>query len=340
VAARLTGIQSLYPDVRPEKTAVIGVSGGRDSIALAHLLISMRWKKLVVAHLNHGLRGRASEEDAAFVRQFAKDHGVRCAIGKVNVAALAKRKKLSVETAARDARRDFLLRLAGKHRCGAVFMAHHAEDQAETVLQNLFRGAALRGVSGMAPAAWLGESVLLLRPALDASRREVDEYMAAHGLQHREDESNAFLEFTRNRVRHELLPLLDDIFRREVSPLITRFAEHARQDDEFLQTLVNRCSTDPNVVEPDGSLRITGKFRRQHPAVQGRILRNWLVGRSSRIGSREVHAAQAMLEGRKAGRINLPGDAWLCHDGRRLWLEPSEKSTRRKSKSPRPSKRC
>jgi tRNA(Ile)-lysidine synthase len=273
------------------------------------------------------------------VRKFAEAHGPRCEIRKVNVAALARKKKLSVETAARNARRDFFLRLAKKHRCGAVFLAHHAEDQAETVLQHFFRGSALHGVSGMPPVAALGKSLLLVRPALEASRRDIDEYIAAFALEYREDASNASLEFTRNRVRHELLPLLDDIFRREVSPLITRFAEHARLDEDLARSLAERFVDGEKSIDADGSLEISARFRELHPALQGRILRSWLTARSGRIGSREIQAALAMLKPGAARTFSLPGGVHLKHDGRRFWLEPPAKPTRRKPKSPRSSKR-
>lgn len=328
------------PGLRASKPAIVGVSGGRDSVALLHLLAGAGWSKLVVAHLNHGLRGRASERDAAFVKQLAKSLGLRCEVGKANVAKLAARQKHSLETTARNARREFFARVARKHRCSAVFLAHHAEDQAETVLHNLFRGSSLHGVSGMAPVASLEKSLNLVRPALDASRKDVDEYIAAHRLKFREDSSNASLEFTRNRVRHELLPLLDDIFRREVSPIITRFAEHARQEDDFAQAAADRFAKEQGFVQQDGSLRVDGKFRDQHPALQARILWNWLRPQCGGIGSREILAALEMLRLEDVSQLNLPGDAHLRHDGRRVWLEPCAKPTSRKSKSPRRSTRC
>jgi tRNA(Ile)-lysidine synthase len=320
---------------------LIGVSGGRDSVALLHFLATSGWKKLIVAHLNHGLRGRTSVEDAAFVQTLAKMHGLHCEAAVANISRKAAKQKLSVETAGRNARRDFFLKLARKHRCTSVFLAHHAEDQAETVLQHLFRGSALHGVSGMLPVSLLENSLHLVRPALHTSRRDIDEYIAAHELPYREDESNGSLKFTRNRVRHELIPLLDDIFRREVSPIITRFAEHARQDDDLAQLAVREFESAQGLQLSDSSLEITGPFLALHPAVQGRIIRTWLTQHCGNTGSREVHAVLAALQKRfpSKSQLSLPGGALLHRDGARFWIEPPTKTRGREPKSPRSSKR-
>jgi len=324
----------------PEKPVLIGVSGGRDSVALLHFLTTQGWKKLIVAHLNHGLRGRVSDRDAAFVQALAKTHGLRAQIGSAEIRKAAAKQKLSVETAARNARRDFFLKLARRHRCSAVFLAHHAEDQAETVLQHLFRGSALHGVSGMQPVSLLENTLHLVRPALHTSRKDIDEYIAMHSLQYREDKSNSSLQFTRNRVRHELIPLLDDIFRREVSPIITRFAEHARQDDDFAQASLRAFESTHGFHGTNGVLVITAPFLAQHPALQTRIIRAWLTHQCSNTGSREVHAVLAALQSDapRRSKLSLPGGALLRRDGSKLWVEPPSKPKDRKSKPRRASK--
>jgi tRNA(Ile)-lysidine synthase len=336
----LAEIRTRHPEIKPEKAALIGVSGGRDSVALLHFLASQGWKKLIVAYLNHGLRGRLSKQDAAFVRALAKSHGLRCEIAQANISRSASQEKLSIETAGRNARRDFFLKLARRHLCSAVFLAHHAEDQAETVLQHLFRGSALHGVTGMLPVSSLGETLCLVRPALHTSRKDIDEYIATHGLRYHEDESNNSLQFTRNRVRHELIPLLDDIFRREVSPIITRFAEHARQDDDFAQASVRAFETAHDFHGSNSVLEITAPFLAQHPAVQSRIIRTWLTQQCGNTGTREVHAVLAALQkdAPKKSKLSLPGGALLRRDGAKLWVELPSRTKDRKPKSPRPSK--
>src|SRR5438094_3312059 len=139
-----------FPPTRPH---LIGVSGGRDSIVLLHWLTFLGYQKLIVCHLDHELRGRASQADARFVASMAAKLRLDCEIGRTDVRALAAQLKLSVETAARAARFAFFVRVARQKRCRTIFLGHHADDLVETALLNLFRGAspgglaALRGVS-------------------------------------------------------------------------------------------------------------------------------------------------------------------------------------------------
>src|SRR6266513_5129925 len=128
---------------------LIGVSGGRDSVALLHWLINLGYKKLIVCHLNHQLRGRSSDADARVVEKVARKYRVDCELGAANVRVLAKKKKMSIETAAREARYSFFAKAAKRHRCHTIFLAHHADDLVETFLFNLIRGAGLTGLAGM-----------------------------------------------------------------------------------------------------------------------------------------------------------------------------------------------
>ena len=120
---------------------LIGVSGGRDSVALLHSLVDLGYKNLIVCHLDHQLRGRSSAADARFVEKLAAKYDVDLALGSTNVRALAAKKKMSIETAAREARYKFFAQVAKRRRCRTIFLAHHADDLVETFLINLFRGA-------------------------------------------------------------------------------------------------------------------------------------------------------------------------------------------------------
>ncbi|MEQ1751852.1 MAG: tRNA lysidine(34) synthetase TilS, partial [Prosthecobacter sp.] len=214
----------------PSGPALLAISGGRDSVALLHWLISAGHKKLILCHLNHGLRGRESGQDAAFVRRLAARHGLKCEIRKVAADSHAHQHQISVETAGRELRHAFLFDMARKHRAKSVFIAHHADDQAETILGNLCRGSALRGAGGMmkiTPMKSDGQCLFFLRPLLDWQRADIDAYIQEHRLTFREDSSNLSLEYRRNRLRHEVLPLLNDIFNRDVAPIIARFGQHA-----------------------------------------------------------------------------------------------------------------
>src|SRR5207245_6432360 len=137
----------LTRDFPPDDRYLIGVSGGRDSVALLHWLINLGYKKLIVCHLNHQLRGRSSDADALFVETLAAKYGVAFEPGAASVRALAKKKKISIETAAREARYSFFAKAAKRHRCHTIFLAHHADDLVETFLLNLIRGAGLTGLA-------------------------------------------------------------------------------------------------------------------------------------------------------------------------------------------------
>src|SRR5207302_238159 len=135
-------LRSFLPDAR----YLVGVSGGRDSVALLHSLVERGYEQLIVCHLNHQLRGRSSDADARFVKKLADKYGVGFELGAVNVRVLAKKKKTSIETAARDARYSFFAKAAKRKRCHTIFLAHHADDLVETFLLNLIRGAGLTGL--------------------------------------------------------------------------------------------------------------------------------------------------------------------------------------------------
>ena len=129
----------------PDGRYLIGVSGGRDSVSLLHWLVNLGYKKLVVCHLNHQLRGRSSDVDARFVEKIALRYQAEFELESVNVRAFATKQKMSVETAARDSRYSFFAKVAKRRRCHTIFLAHHADDQIETFLINLFRGAGSAG---------------------------------------------------------------------------------------------------------------------------------------------------------------------------------------------------
>ncbi len=204
--------ENCRPYLSAMTTAVVGVSGGPDSLALLHILRQvMDPERLVVAHLHHGLRPEADAE-MQMVVDTAVAWGLPMVIDRQDVTGLARQQGWSLEEAARHARYHFLAEVAAQEGAPLVMTAHHADDQAETVLLHLIRGSGLAGLRGMLPAAPLptaaAPDVTLLRPLLDISRAEIEAYCAAHQLHPVQDPSNADTTFLRNRIRHELLPLL------------------------------------------------------------------------------------------------------------------------------------
>ena len=302
--------------------ALVAVSGGRDSVVLLHWLLSQGRRDLIVCHLNHGLRGKESDLDAAFVRRLAKKHGLACEIAKTDVSALAKARRLSLETAARQARHDFFANLAAKHGTPHVYLAHHAEDQAETVLANACRGTGLAGISGMKPEQSLENGLVLHRPLLAWRRAVIDACIAAHKLRFREDSSNNSRLHRRNRLRHDILPKLNQALDRDVVPALTRLAAHAARDDDCLNALTLEWLRVHAPDQPDGSLRLTPAFKALHPALLTRLLRHWLAARGvPALDQAHIDAALTLLQPGGPAKINLPGGHHLRRKAARLFVQ-------------------
>lgn len=298
---------------------MVGVSGGRDSVLLLHLLLRGGWTDLVIAHFNHGLRGRVSGQDARWVRALGQRLGLPVEVGRADVARLARKHRQSLETAAREARHAFFREVASRHHTRQVVLAHHADDQAETILANLCRGAGLNGLAGMRAVQSLGR-LTLRRPMLGMERPDIDRLIHTLGLRFREDASNATTEHRRNRLRHEVLPLLDAIYARRVAPLIVRAGTQARLAAEHLDELARAALTDPACVDADRRLCLDTAWRTLSPAVQSLVLRRWLreIWRLPEIGHSEIERALTLLEPNGAARINLPGNWQLRRKARRL----------------------
>ena len=319
----LTGLHRVHPNLSPHRPALIGVSGGRDSVALLHFLASQGWQNLIVCHLNHGLRGRESGQDAAFVRRFAGKLGLRCEVHREDIAALAKEHKFSIETAARVARDRFLNAVARNEGAPFVFLAHHMEDNAETVLGNLCRGSGLQGLSGMAVTATDAAGLVKLRPLLEVRRVEINAYIEAHALSFREDGSNTSRAHRRNRLRHEVLPLLREVCQRDVGELIARSAKLVARDEACLREQALRFAQKQGVWREDASLQITPALKALHPALLSRIVRCWLTERLllPGIGHHEIEVVMGMLTDGGAAKVNLPGACHVRRRAKRLFVE-------------------
>ncbi|MBK7998985.1 MAG: tRNA lysidine(34) synthetase TilS [Verrucomicrobia bacterium] len=229
---------------------LVAVSGGVDSMVLLHVLARMapkhRWQ-LVVAHFNHQLRGRSSDADERLVRETARKLRLTFASGGADVKRAAREGGLSIEMAARRCRHDFFSREAKVRGIRRIVLAHHAEDQVELFFLRLLRGAGPQGLAGMkvlAPSPW-DNAVKLVRPLLECSRDEIEAFASAEGVRFRNDASNASSEFLRNRVRHELLPLLRSQFQPALSKVVLRQMEILSAENDFMDSELNRLLSKP-----------------------------------------------------------------------------------------------
>ena len=286
----------------PEGGRVLcAVSGGRDSMCLLHYLVEWGDLSVTAAHFDHHLRP-TSGRDAAFVRDWCRTHGIPFLLGEGDVAALAA-EGLSTEEAARKARYAFLERAAREGGFAAVCTAHHARDNAETILLNLIRGTGSAGLRGMREARPLGtgpDAPVLLRPFLRWGPEELARYAEDHAIPHVEDESNGSDGPARNRLRHQVLPVLESINPQAVGNIL-RAAETLRREDEALDARVLREV--PEAVGERAAL----------------LLLERAAGRRQDLGAAHAAALLGLPEG---GEADLPyglaarkrdGTLTLCH---------------------------
>jgi len=299
---------------RKRRRWLVGVSGGADSVALLHLLAGAGFRKLVVCHLDHGLRGRASTADAKFVAKLSDGLGLVFESAKADVKGRMRETGESMETAARNERHGFFAACARKHRCGDVLLAHHLDDQAETVLWNLLRGS--HGLKGMAGEKMLG-ILRITRPLLGIRRSELTDWLKDRKLKWREDGSNALPVALRNRLRNEALPLLTEISGRDAAGALVRGAEDWREMADVLEWALARVQ----MTDPQGRLHVPA-LRGIPRVLQAAAIRSFLIGEG--IGNPErdlVGRALELLAGGKTAVVNLPGGKRLRRREGRMWVE-------------------
>jgi tRNA(Ile)-lysidine synthase len=229
------------PQAWCDTTVLLAVSGGADSVALARAAAAIRQPgegRLMIAHLNHRLRGEASDSDEQFVSELARQLGLPCEVARSEPGSFVSTGGDGLEAAARAARYNFLQVTAERLGARYVVTAHTADDQAETILHRIVRGTGVAGLAGMQRARMLGPAVSLVRPLLDVRRSEVVEYLAAMGQAFREDESNSDRRFTRNRLRHDLLPQLAEQYNPQVREALLRLGSLAAEAQQVIDQLV------------------------------------------------------------------------------------------------------
>jgi tRNA(Ile)-lysidine synthase len=310
------------------RSLLVAVSGGLDSTVLAHLLAGLRERlglELAIGHIDHGLRGEASDEDARAVEQLAGKLGVAFAVERVDPGAEreggSSRARPTAQEAARSLRRDALEGMRQRLGFDHIVTAHHADDQAETVLMRLLRGCGPDSIGGIAEASRDG---IALRPLLDVSRADIETFARAQGLSWRDDASNADPRYTRNRLRAEVLPGLQADFNPRLLRAIGDLAEAQRRDTEWLDALVEDEAGRLVARETSGGLRILASGWEQRPEALARRLAKWLLleaGAGRDITRVHLLRVLAFLrEGRLGTAIELPGGFRLSRDRRDSFL--------------------
>ena len=301
------------------KTLLVAVSGGGDSLALLYALHQAQAEfdlRLRGAHLNHTLRGDESDADAAFVAETFRRLAIPYTLQRADVAAYRRAHRLSLEDAARRVRYAFLADAAARHAAHAVAVAHTADDQAETLLMNIIRGSGLDGLRGMQTLDRLAidaANLTLFRPLLGVTRAQTYAYCDALGLQPRQDASNLSLEHTRNRIRIELMPMLER-FNPAARDALLRLARNAAEDAAYIQAQTNAVWQDiarQSEASEDVIALNTQALARQHPAVQSRILRRAVQavkGSADGITRRHILDMRRLIDGPAGRTLHLPDD--------------------------------
>lgn len=296
--------------IRPGHKVVVAVSGGPDSMVLLHILMALKdilEIELIVAHVEHGIRGARSVEDAEYVMSAAQKLGLPIYIKRCNVPAYAKEYGLSEEQAGRIIRYDFFNEICRYRHCDSIAVAHNKNDNVETLLLHILRGSGLDGLTGIKPV--LGK---IIRPLLEVSRAEIEAYCSAAHINPRRDYTNDDLSYTRNRIRLKLIPLLADDFNPNITEALTRTAAILSDDDDFL----NRCTMDvfDRCVHKDDGIIVLdiSAFNATHIALRRRLLRFIILRLKGDLNGIEyMHIEQLLAyieESRVGTKLMLPSD--------------------------------
>lgn len=315
---------------RNRNPVIVGVSGGPDSVALAHILHALQYEigfHLHIAHYNHHLR-RTANGDQKFVEALAEKLNVPCSVGHwKNPKAL---KKGSLEEAARKHRFKFFSQIAKKINAHAVFLAHTENDLAETVLMRILRGTGLQGLRGILPRKEM-DDIVIVRPLLNIKKETILTFLKRKRIGYRIDPTNLQKNFFRNRVRLELIPLLQKKYNHNIQGLLTNLANNAGTDFDYLESQARKLFEKHTKPSNNGTVHIDRKaLAVLHPALQRMVLRlgiQKLKGNTNRLTLTHFKEIEDLLENRPKGSIvNLPQGIFARKDIKYLLLSHNRPS--------------
>ncbi len=292
-----------YAMVSEGDKILIALSGGADSVALFLLFMDFQSKmklNICAAHLNHGLRGKESDEDERFVKELCQKFSAKCFSTRENIKERAKRDRTSIEVAGREARLGFLQKISGKIKANKIALGHTMNDQAENLLLRLFRGSGTKGLSSMKPS-----DGNIIRPLLSISRREIESYLRFKKSSYRIDSSNEDMRFTRNRIRHNLIPFLKEEYNPEIVETLARTAQILSEEDSFLDSLISEIIRREAKIK-NGSVEISLELLKHlAPALSRRIIRRsiqFIRGNLRKITFKDIEKAREIMVKSKGNR--------------------------------------
>lgn len=307
-----------YHMLEPGDRIVAGISGGADSVCLFFILLSLKERlglEIFAVHINHGLRGAKADRDEAFVKALALNHGIWFQAFHENAAEVAEKGGLTEEEAGRKIRYQAFYQICREQHCNKIAVAHNKNDNAETVIFHLLRGTGLKGLGGIAPVRHImpeecgSGGYMLIRPLLCLARREIEAYLSEKGQGYMTDDTNYELEYTRNRIRHEILPVMEDRINPEAAGHIARAAGFIGEAAAFIEK--SAAEVQKRVVrERNGQYFIeAAAFLETEPILQAEILKHilgQLAGSRKDIESCHIELLQKLCRQAVGKQINLP----------------------------------
>ncbi|MDX9871826.1 MAG: tRNA lysidine(34) synthetase TilS [Clostridia bacterium] len=298
-----------YNMIEPGELILAGVSGGPDSLALLHVLWALQKElsfRLHVGHLDHSLRGVQAEEEALWVKRTAGQWGLQCTLGKTDVSLLAREKKISLQDAGHQARKQFFESLQKDLDAQKIALGHQSDDQAETLLMNFLSGAGSEGLSGILPVQ--GDYI---RPLLFTDRADIEAYCEDHQLMPRRDPSNEKDIYLRNKIRLQLLPWLRENINPNLPDTLNRTARIFWTQEEYLREITCQAAAVCLVTEAEKIKIRLKNFALQHKALQRRLVRKayQLSGGKQGLSFLHVEEVCALILNKQVGKtLPLPGD--------------------------------
>jgi tRNA(Ile)-lysidine synthase len=302
--------------VHPGDAVVVAVSGGPDSVALLHVLFLLSQSmqlRLVVAHLNHGFRGAESDEEAEFVTGLAASLKLPCEIGNIDVPSYIEETSLNPQAAAREKRYDFLHEIADQYGAARIALAHHADDQAETVLMRVIRGTGPSGLAGI-PERRREKKVELIRPLLRIYKAEVIQHCEQYGLSYRIDSSNNLRKYFRNQVRLDIMPMLKQ-YNEQLPESLNRLAEMMHDEDGFMESKAEQAFAEWVMAEPSCCRFSRLDFARLHLALQRRLIKlilSYLALPPERIDFTKIELARKVILQKQTSNVKLDIFEHIC----------------------------
>lgn len=321
-----------YQLIEKEDKLVIGVSGGPDSMALLHILLTLQEKEqipsctLLVAHVNHMLRKEADEE-TAYVEEFCRLHQIPCFVKRAKVEELAQKAKMGTEEMGRNIRYQFFEEVREKEKAQKIVTAHHANDNAETVLMNILRGSGTAGLKGIEPIRKNEKNVVFVRPLLNCTKEEIYEYCKEKNLQPKIDKSNQENVYNRNKVRNILIPFLEKEWNPNIVATLNRLSELARQENQYLERQTQKAYEDMVLEEGKDSIVLSlKKWNGQDFVIKSRVIRytiNRLLGTTKDIEKIHIEDIIKLCENNVGNKYLIPNKKVkvLVNKGKIFFLE-------------------